>query len=177
MKSMLKTAMLLAVLWTVGIFLVIAFCITYGNAQDIPANVKQAMQESLRASNAPTVDDVQGGHHEEGGIWGITTDGNPVIIPAKPGVRCTSICELETGNAKDPSLTANLATITGEYHVHPSATTATDYYVQPPSAADLAGAFDSINIVLGAADHKVYFYDSKGVTKVVKFKDFFKGEN
>jgi hypothetical protein len=47
-------------------------------------------------------------------------------------------------------------------------------FVQPPSAADISLAFFPINIVIGASDKTVYFYDAKGVTSKMKWKDFLK---
>jgi hypothetical protein len=54
------------------------------------------------------------------------------------------------------------------------ATASGHYWAQPPSAADKAAALPGqINIVFGAGDKKVYFYNRSGVIgKPMKLKDF-----
>jgi hypothetical protein len=151
--------------------------------QEIPTEVKQAMAASLAASNAPASGDTKGGFHEEGGMWGTTTDGKLVILVAKAGpanVKCGDGAHLTIGDFVHPELSANLAMILGEWHVHPSglreATSEAKgcIFVQPPSAADISLAFFPINIVIGASDKTVYFYAAKGVTSKMKWKDFLK---
>jgi hypothetical protein len=150
---------------------------------DVPADVKQAILASIKASNAPSADDPKGGRHEEGGIWGLTSAGKLVVIPAKPGkaqLECGKTVSIYPGDAANPDLDKDLATIIGEWHIHPSGIinspdgkTYCDF-VQPPSKQDLSAAFDDINIVVGASDKKVYFYNYKETTNIISLKDFLK---
>jgi hypothetical protein len=49
-------------------------------------------------------------------------------------------------------------------------------FVQPPSDRDFKEARLGINIVIGASDKKVYFYNRSGqIGKPVKLKEFLKG--
>jgi len=145
----------------------------------IPPAVKDQIILSLLKSNSPTTDDPKGGHHEEGGMWGTTTDGKLVILVAKSGpahLTCSlTPTTLNIGDAIDPSLATNLASIEGEWHVHPSGTNTSDGrvcdFVQPPSEADKSVAFAPINLVIGARYKKVYFYDHAGVVGTLKLKE------
>ena len=165
------------------VFYVWAAAITYAHGQTVPTEVKQAMAASLVASNSPSGADTKGGFHEEGGMWGTTTDGKLVILVAKSGpanVKCGDGAHLTIGDFAHPELSANLATILGEWHVHPSglreATSEAKgcIFVQPPSAADITLAVCPINIVIGASDKTVYFYNPSGVTSKTKWKEFYK---
>ena len=92
----------------------------------------------------------------------------PTLIPTQP-IMCSPSgkpANQEVANSiVDPRVVA---------HVHPSGTTATHSWVQGPSAADRAAALPGqINIVFGARDHKVYFYNNAGdIGKPMKLKDF-----
>jgi hypothetical protein len=140
------------------------------------------MVVSLNASNSPSGADTKGGFHEEGGMWGTTIDGKLVILVAKSGpanVKCgDGAVHLTIGDFVHPELSANLAMILGEWHVHPSGSReATSeakgcIFVQPPGATDISVAFFPINIVIGASDKTVYFYNPSGVTSKTKLKDF-----
>ena len=146
-------------------------------AQSVPVEVKQAIVASIKASDSPTADDPQGGHHEEGGIWGLTTADKLIVIPAKTGkslLRCKGIVTIYPGDAADPTLDENLETILGEWHIHPLGTMEDGkcWFVQEPSPEDLEVADDGINLEVGARDKIVYFYDHKGVTNKVDLKDF-----
>jgi len=174
---------LIRVLTVLMLFYFWTMAICYAHGQEIPTEVKQAMAASLAASNAPASGDTKGGFHEEGGMWGTTTDGKLVILVAKAGpanVKCGDGAHLTIGDFVHPELSANLAMILGEWHVHPSglreATSEAKgcIFVQPPSAADISLAFFPINIVIGASDKTVYFYAAKGVTSKMKWKDFLK---
>lgn len=48
--------------------------------------------------------------------------------------------------------------------------------MQPPSAVDEndARGYNAINIVVGAANKRVYFYNSAGVIAQMRLKDFMK---
>ena len=165
------------------VFYVWTAAITYAHGQTVPTEVKQAMAASLVASNSPSGADTKGGFHEEGGMWGTTTDGKLVILVAKSGpanVKCGDGAHLSIGDFAHPELSANLAMILGEWHVHPSglreATSDAKgcVFVQPPSAADITLAVCPINIVIGASDKTVYFYNPSGVTSKTKWKEFYK---
>jgi hypothetical protein len=65
------------------------------------------------------------------------------------------------------------------WHVHPKGTafdrqTNVRGFVQEPSDDDkkLAKKYGGINIVVGARDNKVYFYDGKGTVAVMGIADF-----
>ena len=155
-----------------AVLLITLCCVAQG--QTVPVEVKRAIAASLKASNTD-------GMHEEGGIWGLTTRGNYVVIPAKPGKKADpcmrGIVSLAIGDAADPSLEANLQTILGEWHVHPRGTKKCDrdaqgFWRQPPSKVDLDGAEDNVNIVIGAGDGFVYYYNKNGVTNKIPYKEF-----
>ena len=174
---------LIRVLTVLTLFYFWTMAICYAHGQEIPTEVKQAMAASLAASNAPASGDTKGGFHEEGGMWGTTTDGKLVILVAKAGpasVKCGDGAHLIIGDFLHPELSANLAMPLGEWHVHPSgvreATSEAKgcVFVQPPSAADISLAFFPINIVIGASDKIVYFYNPSGVTSKTKWKEFLK---
>ncbi len=135
--------------------------------QSVPVEVKQAIRESIKASDTD-------GQHEEGGIWGITTAGKLVVIPAKSGksVQCGDGVKvyITPGEAANPALDADLATVLGEWHVHPSGCN----FIQPPSAADIETAIEAINLVIGARDKVVYFYNPREITGTEKLKSFLK---
>ena len=171
-------------LWVYALYLVaFAVLVAEGAFSQVPAEVKQAMVASVAASNAPAGADTRGGFHEEGGMWGMTTEGKLVILVAKAGpanVKCGDGAHLAIGDFTHPELSYILATILGQWHVHPSgvreATTDAKgcVFVQPPSAADISVAVCPVNIVIGASDKMIYFYDAKGVTSKMKWKDFLK---
>ena len=155
--------------------------VIYAHGQAVPTEVKQAMIASISASNMPAGGDTKGGFHEEGGMWGVTTDGKLVILASKSGptsVKCGDGAHLLIGDFVQPELSANLATILGEWHVHPEgireATTGAPgcVFVQPPSAADIREAACPINIVIGASDKTVYFYGLTGTASKTKLKEF-----
>ncbi|MGA3024603.1 MAG: RHS repeat-associated core domain-containing protein [Bryobacteraceae bacterium] len=161
------------------------------NPAAVPAPVKQAIDNSVKASNGPTADDPKGGSHEEGGV-AYTKNGVQTVAPAAPGafkdVKEPGKAEINPNKAADPALqkpgdvTADVA-----WHVHPSATADTtstnaqgqtvlthSFFKQPPSPGDIQGAFPAptTNIVVGARDQKVYVYTGEGPTCKESLKDF-----
>ncbi len=68
------------------------------------------------------------------------------------------------------------------WHVHPGGSitevsgnvSTTSNFNQPPSKWDIAHANSGINIVVGAGNKQVYFYNSTGVIKQESLKQFMK---
>jgi hypothetical protein len=177
-KTMIRILRLLTIAVVIQIW---TGAVIYAHGQTVPTEVKQAMIASISASNRPAGGDTKGGFHEEGGMWGVTTDGKLVILASKSGptsVKCGDGAHLLIGDFVQPELSANLATILGQWHVHPGgireATTGAPgcVFVQPPSAADIREAACPINIVIGASDKTVYFYGLTGTTSKTKLKEF-----
>ncbi|MGH7839078.1 MAG: hypothetical protein ACREQC_14800 [Candidatus Binataceae bacterium] len=158
-----------------------------GLAAQIPCHVKAAIKASIEASNSPTADVKKGGFHEEGGQWIITTHGKTVPVPAKPGPASPTTeggAHVQPNDAINPSLKNNMADLGGTWHVHPSGALTqqegnvirTRNFNQPPSAKDIKEAGVGINLVAGAGDKKVYFYNSSGfIGKPMKLKHFLTG--
>jgi hypothetical protein len=156
-------------------------------AAQIPCHVKNAIAASIKASNSPTADDKKGGFHEEGGQWIVTADGKIVPVPAKPGPANPKIeggAHVVPSDAVNPSLKDNAVDLGGTWHVHPSGTLTeekgnarnTKNFNQPPSAKDIKEAGSGMNIVVGARDKMMYFYNNSGlIAKPMKLKDFLKG--
>jgi hypothetical protein len=141
-------------------------------AAEVPGSVKAAIMDSVNASNAPSAGagDKTGGFHEEGGMWGTDTSGNAVPIPAAPGKVADPRKENATIDptiSANPSLKNNLVSIDGAWHVHPSGTITegnkTFFFNQHPSnPQDTSRANFPINIVVGAGNKRVYFYNGSG---------------
>jgi hypothetical protein len=134
------------------------------------------MTDSIKASNSPTADDKKGGYHEEGGIWGTNSAGEVVVSPAKPGPYSKpgdTNAHIDPGNAKDPNLNYQMVSVDGTWHVHPRGGS-DKTFVQPPSGVDKQNAVAPINIVIGAENKRVYFYNSTGVVREMSLKDFMK---
>lgn len=143
---------------------------------EVPQVVKDAIVSSVNASNAPTADDKKGGFHEEGGIWGTNASGKVIVSPAKPGPYSSpndKTAHIDPGNAVNPSLNNSLVSVGGTWHVHPRGGGGQSF-VQPPSAVDMRNAVAPINIVVGAGNKRVYFYDSSGVIRQMSLKQFMK---
>ena len=150
-------------------------------AARVPQAVKDAIRASVNASNSPTSDDKVGGFHEEGGMWVTTTDGKLAVLPAVPG----AYAKPNEGSHIDPELSVvpiasdKIATIDGDWHVHPrggviedrktkrkgvvTETIITETFTQPPSPKDITWGLAPINIVIGAQDQLVYFYNASGI--------------
>jgi len=159
-----------------------------GLAAQIPCHVKAAIAASIKASNSPTPDDKTGGFHEEGGQWVIAADGTVIPVPAKPGPANTTIKEggvhLVPSDAIDPSLKDNIVGLGGTWHIHPSGELVeqagnlrnTKNFNQPPSGKDIKEAGAGVNVVVGARENKVYFYNNSGaIGQPMKLRDFLKG--
>jgi len=144
--------------------------------QQVPPEVKAAIAEAVKASNSPTADDKKGGFHEEEGVWGsdIKT-GNTIVSPAKPGPvsnQGDKEAHIEVGNAVNPALNQKMMP-QGEWHVHPKGS-GDRQFVQPPSGADKTNAVFKTNIVVGAGNNRVYFYNSSGVVREMSLNQFMK---
>ncbi len=148
-----------------------------GSAPEVPAAVKVAIGNAVAATNAPNTDDKKGGFHEEGGIWGKDASGNLVVSPAQPGQvwkRGDKSVAIDEGIPANPKLTESLMTFDGKYHVHPPGA-GNDRFDQPPSPGDLhSTTLAPINIVVGAQNGRVYFYNATGITYEMSLKDFLK---
>ncbi len=106
----------------------------------VPLEVKRAILNALKSSNAPSGDDKKGGYHEEGGIWGPTDSGGTVVIPAQPGPysrKGDTTAVIDEGVPADPKLLEHATgELGGKYHIHPKG--GSDYgFVQPPSLGDI----------------------------------------
>ena len=153
----------------------------------IPCHIKAAIEASIKASNSPTDDDKKGGFHEEGGQWILTPDGKTFPLPAKAGPANPAIDgrpHMDPADAIDSSAKSGKFDLGGTWHVHPSGTRTeengnkrvTHFFKQPPSETDIKAAGSGINIVIGAGNKRVYFYDSSGVIgRPMKLKNFLKG--
>ena len=163
-----------------------------------PAN-KEAINDSVKASNRKTTDDKKGGSHEEGGV-AYTKDGVQVVAPAQPGkyqdVKVPGEAKIDPFKAADPSLQKPGDVIADvEWHVHPSAsvtettgsqsapgtvvlggttTTKTYSFNQFPSPdADIPNAGAAkLSIVVGARDKTVYVYNTSGIVCTESLRDF-----
>ena len=138
----------------------------------MPPEVKAAIAASVKASNSPTADDKKGGFHEEGGVWGTDIKSGEVIVsPAKPGPVSNpgdKTAHLDVGNAVNPALNQQMMP-QGEWHIHPKGS-GDRQFVQPPSGADKTNAVFKTNIVMGAGNNRVYFYNSSGVVRETSLK-------
>jgi RHS repeat-associated protein len=143
----------------------------------IPPDVRATMATAIKDSNSPTTDDKQGGFHEEYGVAGTNASGGWVVSRDKPGPYAnpdTADHVSPSGKPANQDVANSIVNPQVNFHVHPSGTTATHAWAQRPSAADKAAALPGrINIVFGARDNKVYFYNNSGVIgNPMKLKDF-----
>ena len=134
-------------------------------SRQVPNEVKKAILNALKTSNSPSGDDKKGGYHEEGGMWGPSDTGGLLVIPAKPGPyskQGDKTATVDEGIPADPKmLEHSTGELGGKYHIHPKG--GGDYgFVQPPFDGDHKNASPGINIVVGAENRMVYFYDSSG---------------
>jgi len=162
---------------------------------NIPQNVKQAILDSLKASDRPTTDDKQGGFHEEGGIFVTTTNGDVVAEPAVPGkyAKRGDAAHVQVNELANPLPAARIAAVDGMWHVHPggeivdrrvlpareegdrkitTVITTTWYFGQSPSEGDITAAELPINIAIGARSKLVYFYNRSGIIGTMPLEEF-----
>lgn len=133
---------------------------------------------SMNASNAPSGADKTGGFHEESGVAGTDVNGKLVISPDQPGPYANPDKTTEahtSGHPADQNVRNSIADVTVSWHVHPSGRTATHDWIQPPSDVDKRQAIPgAINIVVGAGNKTVYFYNSSSVVHM-SLKQFMGG--
>ena len=164
-------------------------------AAKIPANVKQAILDTIVASNSPTADDKQGGFHEEGGMWVTTTDGRIVAEPAVPGkyAKPGEPAHVRVNDSAHPLPSERIAGVGGIWHVHPCGEIVTRHVLPPkeegetkiittvitttsfeqvPSDKDIAAADLPVNIGIGARNRVVYFYDRSGILGAMPLEEF-----
>lgn len=164
-------------------------------AARVPLNVRQAIWDSVNASDRPTSDDLQGGFHEEGGIWITTSDGSAVVQPAVHGeyARPGHQAHLDITMPAHPVASDRAVSLGGAWHVHPAGETVnrrvlpvkregrkeittviltTTMFDQPPSSKDMASADFPINIVVGARSKIVYFYNRSGILATMPLDEF-----
>jgi RHS repeat-associated protein len=147
-------------------------------AKQVPSDVKKAINDSVKASNSPgglDGSDKKGGFHEEGGMSLTTTDGNRVVAPAVPGpaAKPGENATMDPGLSVHPTSSDKIQSVDIEWHVHPRGYEKTSF-VQPPSQKDKDNANAPINIVVGAGNNRVYFYDHSKVIAEMSVKDFMK---
>jgi RHS repeat-associated protein len=143
----------------------------------IPGDVRANLAGMIKDSNSPTADDKTGGFHEEYAVAGTNASGGWVVSRDKPGPYAnpdTADHVSPSGKPANQEVANSIVDPRVVAHVHPSGTTATHSWVQGPSGAGRAAALPGqINIVFGARDHKVYFYNNAGdIGKPMKLKDF-----
>jgi len=157
---------------TIFVFLAVILATVLAHCQvpDVPQEVRIAAGMALAASNTD-------GIHEEAFKWGKDKYGNVLVSMSTPGKPCFTevqkVC-LSYFGAANPEIDARLVTVDGFAHVHPRGNSHMSL-VQPPSKEDLyfaAGVPDTINLVIGAGSHLVYFFNGTGVTGTIKIKDF-----
>ncbi|HKT48621.1 MAG TPA: hypothetical protein VJP87_13945 [Candidatus Acidoferrales bacterium] len=152
-------------------------------ARRVPEIVKQAILASIKASNLPTTEDLQGGFHEESGVGGEAVSGNWVNSPGKPGPYFNpAIDPVATMDEipADQKLRNRIARPEVFWHVHPAGIvklgTLTYFWEQAPSDLDRAAAAPgAINIVIGARDQTIYFFNCEGPVLTLSLEDFLQG--
>ena len=143
------------------------------------------MGEAVGRSSRPSGADANGGFHEEGGEFGLDSDGHQISVAAAPGPFAdprTTNATIETGNPANPADVGRIEKVQGTFHVHPKGeivvgpkTTPgvvviggpilTANFNQKPSMPDLNLAMQApsnTNFVLGARTSRVYIYNSNG---------------
>jgi RHS repeat-associated protein len=153
------------------------------------AEVRNEIGNAVDRSNSPTVDDVQGGFHEEGGVWGTISAGTEKVVNAKPGAYTNPVthtkAEIDVSDPANPNEKGILSSTEGEFHIHPSGTVVTTTtqndqagmqnivggttttvhdFDQDPSKWDKKYATDpnKTYIAVGARYKTVYIYNSIG---------------
>ena len=155
-----------------------------GDIVPLPSlEVRTKIGQAVERSSKPTLDDIQGGYHEEGGIFGKDANGIEKVVDAKAGAYSNPKFDSKAGI--DLSILTNSAIITdvkGTFHVHPEGTITENTggvastekekysFVQNPSNKDVRTAKNDGNtsgysIVVGAGDKTVYIYGTKEQNK------------
>jgi RHS repeat-associated protein len=145
--------------------------------KNVPCEVRYAIMDAVKASNSRNATDRIGGFHEEGGVWGIDPNSNTLISPAMPSTpweKGDPQVLINVYDSSDSSIIPNMAIILGKYHVHSRGNKMT-IFSQPPSKGDIANADPIINIVAGAENQWIYFYNNEGTINEMSFTDFMKG--
>ncbi len=144
-------------------------------AAQVPPEVKAAIGAAVNASNSATTDDKEGGFHEESLKWGKDASGNVVVSPSVPGAYAPPGTNPTTNFAPaNPKTDEKLVIVDGFAHIHPKGG-GDRTFVQPPSGVDkdFARGSSAIHIGVGAANKKVYFFNSSGVIgSPMKLNDF-----
>jgi RHS repeat-associated protein len=154
-------------------------------AAQVPAAMKAAIASAKNASNAPCAGgtacagDTAGGYHEESVKSGVDSSGNVLVSPSVPGPYALPGENPHTNFAPvDPSIDARMTDVTVFAHIHPRGAGGEGTYNQFPSAADIDFAKlapNAINLVVGAGNNKVYFFNGSGrIGKPISWKDFMK---
>ena len=137
------------------------------------AAVRQAIGAAVQRSNSPATacqqigenpqPDARGGFHEEGGLWG-SINGMETVAPAVPGPAGSTSANsvsMVTGDSVNPNVSAQqMQSVDGQYHVHPAGVDSGRGFVQGPSSQDYRLGVFGTNIVVGARDRTVYFYNT-----------------
>lgn len=149
------------------------------------------LARNQRTGNVTVNETAKGGFRETGVTW-TTTDGT------------TEVTVAPDGDYSDPRIPGGTATISlpsdvdGKAHIHPSGEivrtessgannsgggvtviggstkTTTSNFEQPPSKVDLQNASRGTNIVVGAGNKTVYFYNSGEIITTMKLNNFLK---
>ncbi len=162
------------------------------------AIVKSVEKTKIPNKNDPAlagIADPVGGSHEEGGYWGKNKSGVPTAVPAHPGNYSElgdagpGRVEINPGWAADQKIADQVIQVDGIWHVHPngiksaiadniygSLSMTQAYWNQPPSTCencDLDNAMEGkTNIVVGAGNNTVYFYNKSGIQATFDYKTF-----
>lgn len=158
---------------------------TIKSAIELPsAFVRSEMGNSVDRAEAPTIDDLKGGFHEEGGIFGEGVNRKETVIHAKSGSYSdpSIVDRAEVNVFSGETSTKYLKTVEGIFHTHPSGTivkgNTTYSFGQEPS--NLNGIGDIPNAVgkpynsyvLSPKVNKVYIYNGNGVQATFPLKQF-----
>jgi hypothetical protein len=152
-----------------------------GDFVSLPSSiVRQNIINAVDRSNKPTIDDISGGFHEEGGIFGFDKDGNETVVNAKSGAYAdpssSVTAEVDLLTPADKKETGKIVNVEGVFHIHPSGEVSKNYvnelgeeetkiysFDKPPSEWDVsniakAGNKNKYGVVVAASENKVYIY-------------------
>jgi RHS repeat-associated protein len=170
----------------------------------VSPEMKQAIADAKKASDSPSSDDPQGGHHEEAVESYPGKDGKEIIAPAETGKAADltkdKVVEIRPDKAADPTKQRpgdTQASVVA--HIHPKGTlevtpnsplglggatgityggppTQTFAFNQGPSPIDKSNAVaaPTLNIVVGAGNNRVSLFNTSGVVCSESFKEFMK---